>query len=526
ERLAFLYRRHRVRRADMASDLTIDRTSVLGHFFDNEKALIEARRKFERELARFRKKERKTKPKFTTPVFITFVRTPYVVTFEAPAANDAPPLRFTAVNAHLVYGAKKERRQEFDALVKWLTLRLTAAKRLVAPNFLLLGDLNLAFEQPRKDREKIDAVIRKYNKEAFGDANVRRVYFPFIDTHPVTKKDIRTNARDSQTFDQIGFFRGADERRLPNDPWRTLINTAEPDGFDYGVFNFADLFARALKNKAYTKLTKAEKKALQDNERATDKFIFDAGFAEKLKSIDLEPDRFYHFGTGQSSDALLWGNRDGILDALCKFAADNPNILLEFKTKSNKVRYFLENEVPHNIVCSWSLNPPTIIQNEEHFTANLNERLEAARLVADRGIKVSFHFHPMVYYQGWERDYPRITSRLTNDFSPGEVLFISFGSITLIKPAIKKIRKLGNSTKILQMEMVPDPHGKLTYPDKIKIDMFSSMYHSFQAWHDKVFFYLCMEKTSIWEKSFGYVYGSNEEFEKEFGAKTMCKLAT
>ena len=262
ERLAFLYRRHRVRRGDMASDLTIDRTSVLGHFFDNEEALIEARRKFERELARFRKKERKTKPKFTTPVFITFVRTPYVVTFEAPAANDAPPLRFTAVNAHLVYGAKKERRQEFDALVKWLTLRLTAAKRLVAPNFLLLGDLNLAFEQPRKDREKIDAVIRKYNKEAFGDANVRRVYFPFIDTHPVTKKDIRTNARDSQTFDQIGFFRGADERRLPNDPWRTLINTAEPDGFDYGVFNFADLFARALKNKAYTKLTKAEKKAL------------------------------------------------------------------------------------------------------------------------------------------------------------------------------------------------------------------------------------------------------------------------
>jgi len=105
------------------------------------------------------------------------------------------------------------------------------------------------------------------------------------------------------------------------------------------------------------------------------------------------------------------------------------------------------------------------------------------------------------------------------------VLFISFGSITLIKPAIKKIRKLGNPTKILQMEMVPDPHGKLTYPDEIKIAMFSNMYHSFQAWHDNVFFYLCMEKVSIWEKSFGYVYSNNEEFEKEFGAKTMCKLA-
>lgn len=262
ERLAFLYRHRRVRRADMASDLTIDRTSVLDHFFDNEKELIEARRKFERELVRFKKKERKSKPVYAPPAFITFVRTPYVVTFEAPAANDAPPLRFTAVSAHLVFGTKAERRQEFDALVEWLILRLKAGKRLVAPSFILLGDLNLDFDQPRKDREKIDAVIRKYNKEAFGKANVRRVYFPFIDAHPITNENIRTNARDNQTFDQIGFFRGAEERRLPNDLWKALIKAAEPDGFDYGVFNFADLFARALKNKAYARLTKAEKKAL------------------------------------------------------------------------------------------------------------------------------------------------------------------------------------------------------------------------------------------------------------------------
>jgi endonuclease/exonuclease/phosphatase family metal-dependent hydrolase len=261
ERLAFLYRHRRVRRADMASDLTFDRTSVLKHFFDNEKKLIEARRKFDRELVRFRKKERESKPVYAPPAFITFVRTPYVVTFEAPAANDEVPLRFTAVNAHLVFGTKTERRQEFDALVEWLIRRLKAEQRLVAPSFILLGDLNLDFDQPRKDRKKIDAVIRKYNKEALGNANVRRVYFPFIDAHPITSENIRTNARDNQTFDQIGFFRGKKERRLPNDLWKPLIKTAELDGFDYGVFNFADLFARALKNKAYARLTKAEKEA-------------------------------------------------------------------------------------------------------------------------------------------------------------------------------------------------------------------------------------------------------------------------
>lgn len=258
----------------------------------------------------------------------------------------------------------------------------------------------------------------------------------------------------------------------------------------------------------------------------SDKFAFDANFAEKLKAIPIQPDRFYHIGTGQSSDSLLWGNRYSILDALCQFAGSHPNVLLELKTKSNNVRYFLENEVPNNLVCSWSLNTPTIIQNEEHFTANYEERFAAARQVADQGIKVAFHFHPMVYYQGWDKDYPETAAKVMNDFHPEEVLFISFGSVTMIKSAIKKIRELGHPTKILQMEMVPDPHGKLTYPDDIKIAMFRTIYEAFEAWHDEVFTYLCMEKAIIWEKTFGYVYSNNEEFEQDFGRQTMCKLCS
>ncbi|NIR47323.1 hypothetical protein GWO43_02460 [candidate division KSB1 bacterium] len=258
----------------------------------------------------------------------------------------------------------------------------------------------------------------------------------------------------------------------------------------------------------------------------SERFVFDAEFAQKLKAIKLDPNRFYHFGTGQSSDSLLWGNRNGNLDALCEFAAEHPNILLEFKTKSDNIRYFLDHDVPANIVCSWSLNTPTIIKSEEHFTASLEARLRAARQVADKGIGVAFHFHPMVYYQGWDRDYPEIASRLMRHFTPDEVLFISFGSITMIKPAVKKIRELGHATKTLQMEMVPDPHGKLTYPDEIKIKMFKSMYEALSPWHEHVFMYLCMEKASIWEQSLGYVYPKNEEFEQDFGAKTMIKLPT
>jgi spore photoproduct lyase len=85
-------------------------------------------------------------------------------------------------------------------------------------------------------------------------------------------------------------------------------------------------------------------------------------------------------------------------------------------------------------------------------------------------------------------------------FHPDEIVFISFGSVTFIKPVIKKIRNLGFPTKILQMKFVTDPHGKLTYSDEIKIEKFSFMYNAFKEWRDKVFIYLCMEKSEIWEK--------------------------
>jgi len=262
ERLAFIYRKHRVKRMDMASDLNIDRSTVMQHFFDNHKLIVKTRKAFDKKMEEFDAGERATKPVYAVPTFITFIRSPHVTAFEIPAANDEEPITFAAVNAHLIYGKQKERDAEFEALIKWLAHRLKSESRMTVDNFILLGDLNLNFDKPTKDRERIEKRIRLLNSEAFGDADERRIYFPLIDGEAKSGKAIRTNARQNQTFDQIAFFLGSSEKRLPNDKWRALAAADEPDGFSYGVFNFADLFARALNGEAYTRLDKNEKKAL------------------------------------------------------------------------------------------------------------------------------------------------------------------------------------------------------------------------------------------------------------------------
>lgn len=244
-----------------------------------------------------------------------------------------------------------------------------------------------------------------------------------------------------------------------------------------------------------------------------DKITFDSGFKEKLKNLNLNPNKTYHIGTGQSSDSLMWGNKEGLLDTLFEFARDNPNVLLEFKTKSKKIGYFLENEVPKNIICTYSLNTQTIVENEEHLAASLDDRIAAARALADKGVTVGFHFHPIVVYENYLQEYAEVYQRLQREFKPDEVALVSMGTLTFIKPVVKQLRERDFKSKILQMPF-EDASGKSSYPLDIKEEMFTHAYESFASWHNKVFFYLCMEDHSLWKRCFGYEYNTNEDLER------------
>ncbi len=249
----------------------------------------------------------------------------------------------------------------------------------------------------------------------------------------------------------------------------------------------------------------------------------DKNLAEKLAKIPLDPNKKYHIGSGQSSDSLAIGNREGVLDAQLNFARNNPNIILEFKTKSNNIDYLLRSNVPDNVFVSWSLNPQLFIDNEEHGTASFDERVSSARALSDKGILVGFHFHPIVYYEGYESDYATIIQKVVSLFDPLEVAMVSMGTLTFIKPAIKKLRSTGLSSKVLQIPMA-DAVGKSSYTKKIKKEIFGHVLNQFSSWHDSVFFYLCMEERSVWESVFGQSYIDNSEFESALFKSVSSKM--
>ncbi len=255
-----------------------------------------------------------------------------------------------------------------------------------------------------------------------------------------------------------------------------------------------------------------------------DRVYFHQDLAGSLSRLELDPEEIYHIGTGQSSDSLMWGDRDNLLTDLFAFATAHPNVILELKTKAARTDWLSVEPLPSNVIATWSLNTPAIIEAEEHLTATLEARLQAARAAADKNLLVGFHFHPMIWYDRWEEDYLTVISRVQELFSPEEVAMISLGTLTFIKPVIKQLREAGRKTRVTEIPLI-DAAGKSSYPLEIKERLFKTAYESFSPqWRESVFFYLCMEDPSLWEPVFGHSYKDNESFEQAMKQSYMNKI--
>lgn len=282
ERLAYIFNWTVVNRKELVTDVTYDRSKVIEIIAAHSDAMTEAvvdakktkdylkKKKAYDEKLRIFEAEGGRKPKMPTPVikmpvFVSFIRTPFGVMFETYGHPGAERFTFMAINAHLYFGNfTDDRHHEVDALLDWIMGRVLEGDDNDALNIVLLGDLNLDFNKPKTDRKRIDAKIKQQNRDGGKEVNV---YFPFLDPHPDTRpnqqfmgrdgKILRTNARLSETYDQIGIF--------SRDPWLKKLRNEnagkQPRELDFGVFDFVNLFSEALHGKTFEKLTEARQKA-------------------------------------------------------------------------------------------------------------------------------------------------------------------------------------------------------------------------------------------------------------------------
>jgi len=225
--------------------------------------------------------------------------------------------------------------------------------------------------------------------------------------------------------------------------------------------------------------------------------------------------KLLRIGTGELTDSLALDYLGDFSTFFVLFFRKRKSVF-EFKTKTDKIDKVLSLPVSENIVFSWSLNPEKLVKEEEHLTASLKKRLESAYVIQEKGFRLGFHFDPIIFYPGWEKEYERLIENLFSFIDPSRILWISLGALRF-PPSLKKIiQKRFPSTKIIYEEMILGLDGKLRYIKPIRIKMFKKVYNLIKDVAPQIFCYLCMESPDVWEKVTGFSPRSSSHLEYLF----------
>jgi len=226
--------------------------------------------------------------------------------------------------------------------------------------------------------------------------------------------------------------------------------------------------------------------------------IFPSNIDNFFRAFDSYKKPRMRIGTGEFSDSLMLDQVTEYSLPLVDFFRKHENIIFEFKTKSKNIDNILKARHSGNIVISWSLNPQSIIDENEFFSTSLDERIASAKRCVQAGYKTGFHFDPVVHFNGWSKEYGKVINLLFDKINPNDIAWISVGTFRF-KPEVKKIIEMRfPQNKILDEELLPDFDNKLRYPYKMRHDIYKDMLEMLSKRSKNIPIYLCMEDVSMW----------------------------
>jgi len=215
---------------------------------------------------------------------------------------------------------------------------------------------------------------------------------------------------------------------------------------------------------------------------------FDALYKKLKKPIRI--------GTGEFCDSLALDEITQYSTKLIPYFKDK-NVFFELKTKSNRISNLLNISPPSNVVISWSLNPASLIKEEEMAAASLSERLLAAKAIQQKGYRVAFHFDPIIYSDDWKKTYRQTIKELYSLLKP-PFSWISLGTLRSHR-RLKAITEMRfPESRIFYGELFLGEDKKLRYPLFLRHEIYENMVQWIREFDGQSPVYLCMENKDTW----------------------------
>ncbi len=204
-------------------------------------------------------------------------------------------------------------------------------------------------------------------------------------------------------------------------------------------------------------------------------------------------------GTGELGDSLALEAISGQASFLIDLFRNKKRVCLELKTKTAAINSLLTSPASENVIFAWSLNTERIIKMEEIGSASLAERLRSAEKAVERGFKVAFHFDPIIYYSGWEKEYGQVCEALLKKIPLAAIAWVSLGTLRFPGKLREIARQRFPRSSIYEEEMVRSWDGKFRYPRPLRMKIYQMLTDIFRAHDAGDKLYLCMESPEVWQ---------------------------
>lgn len=231
--------------------------------------------------------------------------------------------------------------------------------------------------------------------------------------------------------------------------------------------------------------------------------------------LDKHKKRGIRIGTGELGDSLALDHLTENSREMMAYFRTKKNVLFEFKTKTENIEHILSSKPFENIIISWSLNSSAMAETEEKGAPSIDRRIQAARLVAERGFRVGFHFDPIIIHPHWKEGYAAVIEALLASVHPARIAWISLGSLRFSAKLKPIIQKRFPESRIILEEMVRGKDGKFRYFKPLRAELVRTVTDFIRkSGGERIPLYLCMESREIWEKGLQKKPRSKEDVER------------
>ena len=197
-----------------------------------------------------------------------------------------------------------------------------------------------------------------------------------------------------------------------------------------------------------------------------------------------------YFFSGYDCDSLALESVTHFVEEFIPFFRNNPQAVLELRTKSINLNVLLKEEPIPNCVVAFSFTPDNISKNLEHGVPPVKSRINAMKKLAKLGWLLGLRFDPLIYHKGWEENYVKLFQFVFEQIPESSIHSVSLGPLRFPTNMFDTITRLYPEEKLFAGPL-EKRNGMMSYKKEIEDEMHLFCSNKLKSYIPESLFFAC-----------------------------------